>query len=611
MNKKILLVLFIIVSVVYADIYGHAPPFSNNRNQETGQNRDNAQRLFNTQNNAKGGYCRGDALEWYEGSILPVQWTVQHGCGSDETECNIVIQYMCTDSATAAPWESIRDGTNTNTIGNTLEQAVEKVENTDTFVYGLHESYYYYQNCTKRQRNRGLFTANQLDPNNNQNADRTRQSNGGTRYGYECQEERDYYPYWAPSPWKDVAVITDNKDLCKYYQSESQNVKSKYYCANSNQQFATIDPKQCANEGTWTEVPSHGIGKPSCHKAEWTAVNHLGHTLHGGAPATFNWTLPGIDQEPCIKTGTCQCVLRIRYNISTSDIKGYGDEFTDYRDNKNTSVSYNDPNIELSPGNNVTININPNQYGRTFQDRTHVFRIKARTPELRGKKIWNLLVKGKRGNIVNSYPAQEYMFVPHALKIKKNEYIHFQWTGCDYNPQGNDGSGRKGTDRSNMVQIKSLNHNIPLKDDELGSKPLFTDKDVRLKFALLDQTGCKSYEDLLATNANDNDIEQDPQNCMYLNAAPTRFDGGARKMSNTGTYYYMSTRNNNFSNRNQKGSIIVEPLLAPWQIGLIAAGCSLFVIIAAVGGTVAFARFHPHSGANRVVSKVPGLKKLV
>ena len=64
----------------------------------------------------------------------------------------------------------------------------------------MHEDYDYYLNCRLRQRNAGLFTS---DRNlQGMSAIYTRQNNNGQRRGYECPEERDYYPYWHPTPWR-------------------------------------------------------------------------------------------------------------------------------------------------------------------------------------------------------------------------------------------------------------------------------------------------------------------------------------------------------------------------------------------------------------------------
>ena len=106
-------------------------------------------------------------------------------------------------------------------------------------------SYEYYDECQQRERNKGLFTANQnFNPQDpaRQRACATRQDsagcanlqnregNNGNRYGYECPEERDYYPYWHPTPWRDIAVLTDDTSQCAFYQAESENVKRRGSC---------------------------------------------------------------------------------------------------------------------------------------------------------------------------------------------------------------------------------------------------------------------------------------------------------------------------------------------------------------------------------------------
>ena len=54
-----------------------------------------------------------------------------------------------------------------------------------------------------------------------------------------------------------------------------------------------------------------------------------------------------------------------------------------------------------------------------------------------------------------------------------------------------------------------------------------------------------------------------------LDDAGTYFDLGPRKITRRGVYHYLSTRNNNFTNRSQKGKIIiVENPMTFARIGL-------------------------------------------
>ena len=54
-----------------------------------------------------------------------------------------------------------------------------------------------------------------------------------------------------------------------------------------------------------------------------------------------------------------------------------------------------------------------------------------------------------------------------------------------------------------------------------------------------------------------------------LNDAGTYYNAGPRKVTGTGTYHYMCSRNNNFSNRSQKGKIIVTPAVGTLKYRLI------------------------------------------
>lgn len=281
---------------------------------------------------------------------------------------------------------------------------------------------------------------------------------------------------------------------------------------------------------------------------------------------SYTWTIPDDPHE--------NCVLRLRYNISTGD---YAWNLTaDYNGEK--SPVKQDLIVDIGVGHPLELAMNTNQYGRVFQDRSYVFAIRKRPDNVdKNARIFNLNVRGKRGNIVQTYPAVEYDFVPRVLHVTGDDYIHIQWTGSDYNPDRdpNDAEGgprdptdNKATraDRSNLVQVDDLSMNIPrhaqyntmfLKDD--GTPDIDTIR--KLAFPgidIFDGVSCLNYTILLQRYNGDRDeAQKDNQNCYKINSPSPYFNLGLVKMKANGRFAYISTRNNNFSNRSQKGLIIV------------------------------------------------------
>ena len=203
-------------------------------------------------------------MYYYAGSLLDIEWTAQHGCGKENPhmDCEIIIQYACSDTmpkisngkriatigggqngarlvllvffcvkfdssspdlltvlffhlffffSLLSPQTHADNGQNTGATntrtGKDLRQSPNHTMTGSE--YGQHESYDYWMKCKTRERNKGLFTADKLQNTQNQQTSIfTRQGDNGERYGFECPEERDYYPYWHPTPWRDAIVLT-------------------------------------------------------------------------------------------------------------------------------------------------------------------------------------------------------------------------------------------------------------------------------------------------------------------------------------------------------------------------------------------------------------------
>jgi hypothetical protein len=319
-------------------------------------------------------------------------------------------------------------------------------------------------------------------------------------------------------------------------------------------------------------------------QGEWGRVNHLGNGRNG-QHHYYDWKIPSFDLlvakgYATVDSNFLRCVFRLRYNISTDDYDPWTANST-MDDNEYMGVLSpirQNPTVDIGAHDltGLRLALNTNQFGRTFQDRSHVFYIMRRPAAFGTAQIYNLNVRGKRGNIVQVYPSVEYDFVPNTLQINQPDMIHIQWTGSNTHNNGNPagdgqagdaGEGTGGTDRNNFVIMGDLSENYPLPLDKFGTD------DISI-FAhstcwTFQGTQISSWADcalILATSGQYRTmtaVSTDPNNFdPLLNDAPPSLIGGLvmsfAPSASGHTFNYMCTRNNNFSNRSQKATIIVN-----------------------------------------------------
>merc|ERR1712224_607948 len=118
------------------------------------------------------------------------------------------------------------------------------------------------------------------------------------------------------------------------------------------------------------------------------------------------------------------------------------------------------------------------------------------------------------------------------------------------------GEGWKYSDRTNLMQKSNPGHNFPAFDevferDENPERAFFNKKERYLMAYLnqkeeLEKLGHKCLEE---DNDDVDDANNDPRICGKLNYAPNYFHLTKEVDVGVGTYDFISTRNNNFSNR--------------------------------------------------------------
>lgn len=148
MDRFISILVVFSITLNNADMYLQSSRGSNNRLDERGRGRANPNRLFDSQNNDRGGYNVG-RLSYYVGEKVPISWSNQHGSGTYQMkDTEFILQYAC--------GTLMRDGTSTVTIPDKPKQCANFDCDIDV-EYGRHESWTDYMYCRATSRNKGMI----------------------------------------------------------------------------------------------------------------------------------------------------------------------------------------------------------------------------------------------------------------------------------------------------------------------------------------------------------------------------------------------------------------------------------------------------------------------
>lgn len=140
-------------------------------------------------------------------------------------------------------------------------------------------------------------------------------------------------------------------------------------------------------------------------------------------------------QDNQVTVNCHRLVFRLRYNVSTGDCDPYATNSSMDYDSAAGVFSPIEQNAEVNVGvgaRGLQLAINTTQTGRTFQDRSHTFLV-CKRPDTNWatRTVYNVNVRGKRGNIVQTFPATEYDFEPQNSELPPNVCMHFQEVCAD------------------------------------------------------------------------------------------------------------------------------------------------------------------------------------